>query len=75
MSRNDENMKFIRLFVSSKYYKLTGIDLSKQTNTSIRQQIKFTGKLEDNGATIFFVSEKQQKTILNFFLDSLTVTE
>ena len=30
------------------------------------------GKLEeDNGATIIFVSEKQRKTIRNYFLDSL----
>ena len=36
----------------------------------------FTGKLEeDDGATMFFIAEKQQKTILNFFLDSLIITE
>ena len=59
-----------------KYYKLIGIDLSRQTNTSIPHQINFTGKLdEDNGTTMFFISEKQQKTILNFSLDSLIVTE
>ena len=27
-----------------KYYKLIGIDLLRQTNTSIPQQINFTGK-------------------------------
>ena len=43
---------------------------------SIPQQIHFTGKLEEDGcATMFFVSEKQEKTILNFSLDSLIVTE
>ena len=58
------------------YYKLIGIDLSRQTNTNIPQQINFTGKLEeDDGAVIFFIAEKQQKTILNFSLDSLIVTE
>ena len=47
-----------------------GIDLSRQTNTSIPQQINFTGKLEDDdGGTVFFVSEKQQKIILNFSLN------
>ena len=52
------------------------MDLSRQTNTSISQQINFTGKLqEDDGAIMFFVSEKQQKDILNFSLDSLVVTE
>ena len=58
------------------YYKLIGIDLSRQKNTSIQQRINFVGNLEEeDGATMFFVSEKQQKTILNIFLDSLIVTE
>ena len=58
------------------YYNLIGIDVSKQLNISIAQQINFLGKLEeDDGATIFFVSEKQQKAILIFSLDSLLVTE
>ena len=47
------------------YYKLIGIDLSRQTNTSISQQINFIGKLEENnGATMFFIALKEQKTIL-----------
>ena len=38
-----------------KKYKLIGINLSGQTNTSIPPQINFTGKLEeDDGATMFF---------------------
>ena len=42
----------------------------------IPQQINFVGKLEeDDGATMFFTAEKQNKTILNFLLDSLFVTE
>ena len=58
------------------YYKVIGIDLSRQTNTNIPQKINFTGKLEEiDGATMFFIAEKQQKTILNFSLDSLIVTE
>ena len=40
---------------------------------SIPQQINFLGKLED-GATMLFTAEKQQKTILNFPLDLLIVT-
>ena len=41
---------------------------------SIPQQINFTGKLgEVDGATMFFIAEKQQKAILNFSLDSLIV--
>ena len=58
------------------YYKLIGIDLSRQTNTSISQQINFIGKLEENnGATMFFIALKEQKTILNFSLGSLIVRE
>ena len=57
------------------YCKLTGIDLSRQTNKSIPQQINFVGKLEkDDGATMLSVSKKQEKTILNLSLDSLIVT-
>ena len=45
-----------------------------QTNTSIPQQTNFVGNLEeDDGATMFFIAEKQQKTILKFSLDSLIV--
>ena len=53
---------------------IIGIDLSRQANTRILQQIDFVGKLEeDDGATMFFIAEKQQKTILNLYLDSLIV--
>ena len=42
------------------YYKVIGIDLSRQTNTIISQQINFTKKLEeDDGAKIFIIAEKQ----------------
>ena len=57
------------------YYILIGIDLSKQRNTNIPQQINFTRKLEDDGSIMFFIAEKQQKAILIFSLDSLIVTE
>ena len=42
-------------------YKLIGIDLSRQANTDIPQNINF--------------AEKQQKTVLKFSLDLLIVTE
>ena len=59
-----------------KYYKLISIDLSKQENTVITQQINFTGKLEeDDVAAMFFITEKLQKAILNVSLDSFIVTE
>ena len=78
MSRNDDYTtgNLLDYLYQQNYYKLIGIDLSRQTNTNIPQQINFTGKLEeDNGATMFFIAENQQKTILNFSLDSLIVTE
>ena len=60
-----------------KYEKLTDRDLSRQTNTSIPQQINFEGKLEEHyGATMFFIAKKQQqkkqkktkkKTAKNYF--------
>ena len=58
--------KLIRLFVASKHYKLIGIDLSIQTNTTTPQKINFIRKLVDNGATMFFIAEKQKKT-KNYF--------
>ena len=42
---------------------------------TIPQQINFTENLEDDGETMFFIANKQQKTILNFSLYSLIVTE
>ena len=58
------------------YYKLLDIDLSRQTNTTIPQQINVLGKLEeDDGVTVFFITEKQQKTIINISLGSLNVIE
>ena len=58
------------------YYKFIDIDLSRQTNTKIPQHINFAGKLEkDDGATMIFVAEKQQKTLLKPSLDLLTVTK
>ena len=59
-----------------KYYKLVGIDLSRQANMTIPQQINFTGKLEeDDGATMFFITVQQQKTIQDLSLDSLNIIE
>ena len=58
------------------YYKLIGIGLSKQTNTGTEEQNNFIRKLEEgNDATMFFITEKQQKCTLNFPLDSLNVIE
>ena len=43
---------------------------------NIHQQVNFTKKIREvDGAAIFFIAEKQEKTISNFSLDSLIVTE
>ena len=43
-------------------YKLIGIDLTRQTNANIPQQMNFTVKLaNDNGTTIFLITEKHHK--------------
>ena len=55
------------------YCKVIGINLSRQTNTSIPQWMNFAGKLEDYGATMFFITEKQQKTSFSF--DSFIITQ
>ena len=50
-----------------KYYKLIGIDLSRQTNTSISQKINLLRKLEeDDGATMFFRIIQKQKQVYGF---------
>ena len=56
MLKNDDSTTGILLdyLYHQKFYRLTGIDLSRQTNTNIPQQINFTGKLEeDDGVTMF----------------------
>ena len=67
MSRNDDYTtgNLLDYLYHQKYYKLIGKDLSRQTNTNIPQQINFVEKLEeDDGATLFFIVKKQQKTVV-----------
>ena len=47
MSRNDDYTtgNLLDYLYHQKYYKVIGIYLSRQTNTSIPQQIKFAGKV------------------------------
>ena len=58
MSKNDDYTtgNLLNYLHYQKYYKLIGIDLSRQTNTSILQQIKFVGKLEENDFSTMFSS-------------------
>ena len=68
MSRNNDYTtgNLLDFSFHQNYYILIGIDLLRQIHTSIPQQINFVGKLEeDDGATVFFIAEKQHKTILN----------
>ena len=77
MSKNDDYTtgNLLNYLYHQKYYKLIGTTLSRQTNAIIPQRVNFAGKLEeDDGATMFFVSEKQQKIVVNFSLDSLIGT-
>ena len=47
MSRNkDKSRHLLDYLYHQKYYKLIGIDLSKQANTSVPEQTDFSGKLE-----------------------------
>ena len=78
MSRNNDYTtgNLLDHLYNEKYYKLIGIDLSRQTNTNVPQKINFVGKLKkDNRVKILFIPEKQQKTILKFYLDSLILTK
>ena len=57
-----------------KHYRLTAIDLNKQTKLKGPQQINFTGKrLRNTGATMFFIIEKSEETTFNFSQTSVTI--
>ena len=61
MSRNDDYTTGNLLDYSyhQNFYKPISIDLSRQVNTNIPQQLNFTGKLEeDDDTTMFFIAEK-----------------
>ena len=61
MSRNDDYTLGNLLDYLYQKYKLIGIDLSRQANTSTSQHINFVGKLEeDNDATIFLDPQPRQ---------------
>ena len=51
-----------------KYYKLIGIDLSKQTKMNIRQQFNFVGKLDKEDGATMFLSLKNSKKLFKTFL-------
>ena len=49
-------------------YRLTAIDLGKQTKLKDMLQINFSGRLEsqDQGATMLFIIKKSEETTLDF---------
>ena len=68
MSRNDDwtTRNLLDFSYHQNYYKLVGIDSSRQTNTSISQQIKKKKKLEEYDVTIMFLLLKSGKKIKIF---------
>ena len=69
MLRNDNytTRYLLDYLYHQKYYKLIGIDLSRQTNTNISQKINLLRKLEeDDGATMFFRIIQKQKQDYGF---------
>ena len=63
MSRNYDytTWNLLDYLYHQKYYELIGIDLSRQKNMNIPQEINFVEKLEeDDGVTMFLIAEKQK---------------
>ena len=65
MSRNDDwtTRNLLDFSYHQNYYKFVGIDSSRQTNTSISQQINFVKKLEEYDVTIMFLLLKSGNKI------------
>ena len=60
----------------SKHYKLIAIYLSKQIeleNPDLKQQINFIGKLEDDRATMFLMTEKLEETTFEFLQNCVSI--
>ena len=77
MSRNNDcttgNLLDFAYFKEN--YILIAIDLSEQTELKDPQQINFIGKLEgqNNGATMFFITEKSGGTTFEFLQNSVNI--
>ena len=58
------------------HYNLIAIDLNKQIeleNLDLKQQINFIGRLEENSATMFFITEKKEEATFDFSQNSVVV--
>ena len=55
------------------------VEMSRKNDYTTRNLIKYLFrrkiKRKDNDTKMFFIAEKQQKTILNFYLDSFKLTK
>ena len=65
MSKNHDHTteNLLDYLYHPKYHKLICIDLARQTNISIRQQIKFVGKLEEGLVKQCFLFLKSSKKL------------
>ena len=80
MSRNNdyttENLLYSLIYIIKNIINSFAYIYRDKKHANIPQQIYFTGKLEeDYGATMLFIAEKQQKTVLDFSLDALILRE
>ena len=79
MERNNDNTtgNLLDYEYFSKHYKLIAKDLSKQSdleNPDLKQKINFIGRFTRNeGATIFFITEKSEETTFEFSQNAATV--
>ena len=58
------------------HYQLIVIDLSKQIeleNFDLKQQIDFSGRLEENNAKTLFITEKKEETTFDFSQSSVVI--
>ena len=70
MSRNDDYRtgNLLDFLYHQNYYKLFGIDLSRQKNPSIPQNINLSEKIKIyDAATVFFIAEKQKENYAKVF--------
>ena len=65
MSRKDDYTtgNLLDYLYHQKYYKLIGTDFSRQTNTSIPQQINLVGTLEEDDGSLCFLLLKSKKKL------------
>ena len=79
MSRNNDctTSNLLDFAYFKENYRLTAVDLSKQTKLKDPQQIGFIGKLENqvHGATMFFIIEKSEETTFECLQNSVNILQ